>query len=319
MPLKYWDQAFLAATYLINRIPTKILQYSSPLKVLFNEKPDYSMLRVFGCACWPNLRPYNERKLAFRSKRCEFLGYSNMHKGFKCLDISTGRIYISRDVVFDEQVFPFAELHANAGARLRSEIDLLPSSLFDSSLSLGSTTIPRIDVVNRSFNPAANPDENPVENQLLAPVLHAVSQGGTNSPTEADPPAPATSSALGSDSGSASTAAGAPVEPTCPASAPTASASVPTGEPAAAMPPMQASPAAPHVRVGVTDATRRASTGPVDLGGSGCSTTPSGSGVAEGSGATSAPTASPVVAPQEQPQPSLRPRTRAQDGICKPK
>lgn len=27
-----------------------------------------------------------------------FLGYSNMHKGFKCLDISTGRVYISRDV-----------------------------------------------------------------------------------------------------------------------------------------------------------------------------------------------------------------------------
>ena len=31
-----------------------------------------------------------------------------MHKGYKCLDRSTGRIYISRDVVFDETVFPFA-------------------------------------------------------------------------------------------------------------------------------------------------------------------------------------------------------------------
>jgi hypothetical protein len=38
------------------------------------------------------------------------LGYSNMHKGFKCLDISTGRIYISRDVVFDEHVFPFVHM-----------------------------------------------------------------------------------------------------------------------------------------------------------------------------------------------------------------
>jgi hypothetical protein len=31
-----------------------------------------------------------------------------MHKGYKCLDRSTGRIFISRDVVFDEKVFPFS-------------------------------------------------------------------------------------------------------------------------------------------------------------------------------------------------------------------
>jgi hypothetical protein len=31
MPLKYWDEAFLAATYLINRLPTKILDFCSPL------------------------------------------------------------------------------------------------------------------------------------------------------------------------------------------------------------------------------------------------------------------------------------------------
>ena len=52
-----------------------------------------------------------------------------MHKGYKCLDISTGRVYISRDVVFDEHVFPFSKLHPNAGALLRSQILLLPEHL----------------------------------------------------------------------------------------------------------------------------------------------------------------------------------------------
>jgi hypothetical protein len=31
--------------------------------------------------------------------------------------------------VFDEHVFPFAQLHSNAGAQLRAEISLLPDSL----------------------------------------------------------------------------------------------------------------------------------------------------------------------------------------------
>jgi hypothetical protein len=56
------------------------------------------------------------------------LGYSNIHKGFKCIDISEGRIYISRDVIFDENLFPFAELHSNAGTRFRSEVLHLPDS-----------------------------------------------------------------------------------------------------------------------------------------------------------------------------------------------
>lgn len=122
MPLKFWDQAFLAAVYLINRTPSRTLQGSTPLARLLHLEVDYTSLRIFGCACWPNLRPYNSRKLQFRSKQCVFLGYSNIHKGFKCLDITTGRIYISRDVVFDEDVFPFASLHNNVGARLREEI-----------------------------------------------------------------------------------------------------------------------------------------------------------------------------------------------------
>ena len=64
-----------------------------------------------------------------------------MHKGFKCLDISEGRIYISRDVVFDEIVYPFAQLHPNAGARLRSEVLLLPPTLLNPSSSFGTAIL----------------------------------------------------------------------------------------------------------------------------------------------------------------------------------
>jgi hypothetical protein len=126
MPLKYWDEDFLAATYIINRLPTKVIGLSTPLERLFKEKPHYTCMHIFRCACWPNLHPFNDHKLQFYSKQCVFLRYSNMHMGFKCLNVTGGRIYISRDVVFDEIVYPFSKLNPNAGARLRSTILLLP-------------------------------------------------------------------------------------------------------------------------------------------------------------------------------------------------
>jgi hypothetical protein len=109
VPLKFWDEAFIAAVYLINRMPTRVIDNKTPIERLFGTTPNYSMLRIFGCACWPNLRPYNKHKLSFRSKECVFIGYSALHKGYKCLDIDSGRVYISRDVIFDEGVFPFSK------------------------------------------------------------------------------------------------------------------------------------------------------------------------------------------------------------------
>jgi hypothetical protein len=70
--------------------------------------PDYSLLRVFGCLCYPNLSAATPHKLSPRSAACVFLGYPPSQKGYRCLDLSTRKIIISRHVVFDETHFPFA-------------------------------------------------------------------------------------------------------------------------------------------------------------------------------------------------------------------
>lgn len=202
MPLKFWDEAFLTATYLINFLPSKVIKFETPITRLFGTIPDYKSLRIFGCACWPNLRPYNVRKLAFRSKRCVFLGYSPIHKGVKCLDVSTGRVYISRDVVFDESVFPFESLHPNAGAILRKEILLLPSNLWnfeqggdnctdqnDDSTSSGIVSMPvQVPGDNSAENGMEN-YQNPPENK---PIFHVLEEEEAGTEFEADLEQPAT-------------------------------------------------------------------------------------------------------------------------------
>jgi IS30 family transposase len=81
VPLTLWDSAFETATYLINRLPSKVTKHKSPYECLFQISPDYKFLKIFGCECWPFLRPYNSTKLAFRSKSCAFIGYNKNHPG----------------------------------------------------------------------------------------------------------------------------------------------------------------------------------------------------------------------------------------------
>jgi len=90
-------------------MPTLVLQNTSPFECLFRCTPDYNFLCTFGCLCFPFLRPYHAHKLDFRSSPCVFLGYSSSHLGYRCLDLESDRIYVSRHVRFHENVFPFAK------------------------------------------------------------------------------------------------------------------------------------------------------------------------------------------------------------------
>lgn len=70
LPLKFWGESFSSAVHIINNLPTPVLLNKSPYETLFLHKPDYNFLKVFGCACYPLLRPYNQHKFDFRSSLC---------------------------------------------------------------------------------------------------------------------------------------------------------------------------------------------------------------------------------------------------------
>jgi hypothetical protein len=120
LPPSYWVEALHTTTYLLNRWPSKTLAHQTPYAALHGSPPSDNHLRVFGCKCYPNTFATAAHKLAPCSSLCVFLGYSENHKGYRCLDLNSNRLIISHHVVFDESSFPFAE-----------KFDPLPSSDFD--------------------------------------------------------------------------------------------------------------------------------------------------------------------------------------------
>jgi hypothetical protein len=48
MPLKFWDEVFSTVVYLINRTPSRVIEFASPYAKLFGSSPDYIWLKVFG-------------------------------------------------------------------------------------------------------------------------------------------------------------------------------------------------------------------------------------------------------------------------------
>jgi len=110
LPHSFWVEAFSIVVFMINHLPTLKLDQISPYEKLLQCTPDYAFLKIFGCACFPHMVPYNRYKLSFKSVPCVFIGYDDHYKGYRCFDLVSGWIYISRHVVFDEANFPYQQL-----------------------------------------------------------------------------------------------------------------------------------------------------------------------------------------------------------------
>ena len=144
LPERFWGEVALTAVYTINRIPSPTTHNKSPFELLYGQTPDYSSLRVFGCACFVFLPPHERTKLQPRTRLCCFLGYGVSQKGFCCYDPISYFLRISRHVEFWEYR-PFTSLQQfPASSSLESPIftdlflPLYPELVEDSSTSAAS-------------------------------------------------------------------------------------------------------------------------------------------------------------------------------------
>lgn len=104
------------------------------------------------------------------------------------------RLHLSRrkDVIFDENIFPFSELHANAGARLRSEINLLhPTLLNPGGENVADQYTNAANSFSTSFDDNSGSDEGEdAAHEILVPVFPIGSTTFEADRTSVSEPAP---------------------------------------------------------------------------------------------------------------------------------
>ncbi|KAG9454499.1 hypothetical protein H6P81_007403 [Aristolochia fimbriata] len=135
VPKQFWGEAVLTSVYVFNRLPSPILQNSTPFTCPYGASPDYSILRVFDSTCFVLLPDRERDKLSAKSAMCVFLGYGIEQKGFRCFDPMANKLRISRHVTFWEH------------------LDSVAGSPFDDTLS---PSPPAVDVLVPS---SASPSE----------------------------------------------------------------------------------------------------------------------------------------------------------------
>ncbi|KZV37190.1 hypothetical protein F511_15110 [Dorcoceras hygrometricum] len=101
----FWAEAVVTAAYIINRCPSTAIELKTHVHKWNGEPQTLDNLRVFGCEAYAHVK---QGKLEARAVRCVFLGYPEGVKGYKlwCIEPGQKKTIISRDVTFNEIVFP---------------------------------------------------------------------------------------------------------------------------------------------------------------------------------------------------------------------
>ena len=109
-PLNLWGFAIVTATHLINRLPSKILGFQSPIGILEEKYPEVRLktglsVKNFGCVAYVQNLVHKNNKWSTKVLKCVFLGYSPTQKGYKVYNPLTQKYLVSKYLVFDERTF----------------------------------------------------------------------------------------------------------------------------------------------------------------------------------------------------------------------
>jgi hypothetical protein len=119
LPNYFWAEIVATVVYIMNRTPTAIVHGMTPEEKFISKKPNVSHLIMFGCITYVHVLDEKRSKLDPKAKKCIFIRYSLKQKGYRCFNLSTRKLQVSRDVMFDEMVSWYSPLKISEDGEAR--------------------------------------------------------------------------------------------------------------------------------------------------------------------------------------------------------
>lgn len=178
-------------------MPSRVIDNKSPYEILYNKPPSLDHLRVIGCKA--NAYNLTTDKFAPKSTPTVLIGYPQNQKGYLLYDTTTHKVITTRNVTFDEHVFPFHTI--NTPSPSQSQTDPYNSPLQFTSdppitppPTITSQPYPPITTTNSPPPSSATPTTPPSTPLTQTPTISqspaqtAPSQEPIPSPPTAPPP-----------------------------------------------------------------------------------------------------------------------------------
>src|SRR6266702_3363115 len=144
MPTAFWGEALATFIHTSNKLATSALPEATPHEAFYCNKPDLSMLRVWGCTAYVLIqrdkRPLGS--LGSHMEKCIFIGYPQGYKGWKFYNPVTKKVVISERADFDERFFMLQ----------RHSVPHLPPPRPNSLLETPTTTLSLPDLSEEFFD-----------------------------------------------------------------------------------------------------------------------------------------------------------------------
>jgi hypothetical protein len=168
LPFHFWAAAIVTACFLKNRLPHRGLMekdlMKTPYEMWTDQKPDVSILRVFGCNAYTYVEKQFRSKLEKKSKPVIFCGYGHDAGmiAYRFYNMKTRKFFYSHNAIFEENKFYNSKSSLNNNAEMNDRLIIENFPEFISTLTYENEK--QSEAKNQKSNEKVNEERIAIEN-----------------------------------------------------------------------------------------------------------------------------------------------------------